>query len=719
MTAINWTMGEVIEIAGELYRIHSRSKTGLLNLEHTRDGRFETKSDAELATMWEREELARLPGLDANLSERHCRVLEQPFAYLPAKVQAEAEFRALYVNAFVGRQLRRRSPRVLEPLIAEVAAANGHEKPPSARQLARWLKAWNEIGSPDLRDIRCLAPRTHLRGNSHERFAPEVEEVAWDVIERLALKPQRSSGDDIAKEIDRLVDNIDAAGIEGRFFAVDHQGNRIRLNRPSRRTIYRMLKSIDRDVIVKTQRGALEAERTCEPVVRGPQPTRPLEQVEIDSTVLDVMVLDSERNIVLGRPYLTVVLDRCTRAVLGVLITFSPPSAHTLMQALRNAIRPKDDLLARYPEIRGCWPCYGKPKAIVVDNGMEYHSRSLTEACKQLGIDIIYCPVKKPRYKGRVERWFGRLSRQHLHKIPGTTFSNIKQRGNHRPEKETVMTLSDLRGSILKWIVDDYMVSIHRGINDSPLRKWKEGVHKHPVSMPARADELNVLLSNVEYRALTRKGIEVAGLLYSMRTPEFRALINRADKPDRVGVWMDYENLGSVEVENWVTGKHIKVPSVDPEYTEGLSMSEHLLLSARVKRNLKKYERVTVRALAEARNEFRELVQKLKRQKKLSGKRLRALLGEDEDEQIPRADHDKASVQEPIEAPGKGPANAAAGTAPKRQRTPASARRRKPNAKERLEQPTEMPSQGADGKDDFEAVMARMAKYGVAAQKSL
>jgi hypothetical protein len=128
-----------------------------------------------------------------------------------------------------------------------------------------------------------------------------------------------------------------------------------------------------------------------------------------------------------------------------------------------------------------------------------------------------------------------------------------------------------------------------------------------------------------------------------------------------------------------------------------------------------------VRALANARHEFREFVQKLKRQKKLSGKlggkRLRALMGEDEDEPILRADNDMAPVQA-VEAPGEGSANAEAGMAPKRQRTP-SGRRRKPNAKERLEQPVETPPQGADGEDDFEAVMARMAKYGVAAHKSL
>jgi hypothetical protein len=150
-------------------------------------------------------------------------------------------------------------------------------------------------------------------------------------------------------------------------------------------------------------------------------------------------------------------------------------------------------------------------------------------------------------------------------------------------------------------------------------------------------------------------------------------------------------------------------------------MDEHRLLCAWAKRGLKKYERVTVRALANARHEFREFVQKLKRQKKLSGKlggkRLRALMGEDEEEPILRADNDMAPVQDSVELPGKEPATAAADTTSKHQRTSASTRTRKPNSKRQREQPAETPFQGADEQDEFEAMMARTAESGIVAQK--
>lgn len=701
MTPINWSQGEVIEISGQLYRIHSRSKTGDVNLEHIRDGRFETRLDDELAVLWRHGELARLHDHDGQFKDEHREMLERPYASLPESVKEQAERRMLYMQAYVDSRKRKRSKRVLDPIIARVAAANGDLNPPSARQLSRWLSDWFKIGSPDLRDIRCIAPRFHLRGNRKDRFDPDVEDIVWETIDKFALKPERDSAQDILNEANSCIDSLDLEGRDKRF--LDKEG---KLRRPSLRTIYRLLNTIDADVLVRTQRGAVEADRTCEPVVRGPQATKPLEEVEMDHTLLDIIVLDADRNVVLGRPWLTVALDRFTRMVVGAHIGFHPPGAHTTMLCLRHAIQPKDELRVDYPNIRNEWPCYGRPKAIVVDNGPEFHSRSLKEACLGLGIDIIYCPVRKPRYKGKVERWFGRLSRQHLHKIPGTTFSNTKQRGDYQSEKQAVMTLTDLRTSIMKWIVDDYSVSVHRGIKDAPVNKWTEAVKRHPVSMPPRVDELNALLSIVEDRALTRKGIEIYGLRYSAKTPEFRALINRADNPARVKVKVDPDNLSFVRVEDWRTKRYFEVPSVDPEYTDGLSLAAHDILCARVKLGLKKYERVTIGALVAARREFRERIQELKRAKKLTSKRLVAAFGED-DEAV------KESPALALRAPQKTETSAERLAERTQASTRAHAKHRQPV---RPHKPPPVPQPDAEDDDDLAALRARTANSGIVAE---
>jgi hypothetical protein len=237
---------------------------------------------------------------------------------------------------------------------------------------------------------------------------------------------------------------------------------------------------------------------------------------------------------------------------------------------------------------------------------------------------------------------------------------------------------------------------------------------RHTSTLP-RIDELDALLSNVEDRALTRKGIELQGLLFSMNSRAFKELINRADKPARVRVKVDYENLAFVKVEDWRTGKYIVVPSTDPQYTEGLSMAEHLMLVARVKRDLKKYERVTVKALFEARHEFRQTVQRLKREKKLSSKRLRALIGEEEEE-LPVARDDVLEVGE-IDQAAEVPEKAPAAEKVSAKRRPASGLSREPATDQPMPGPVRIVGSPADDDDDdIAALMARTAKSGIVAQ---
>lgn len=635
MIAINWKRNEAIQIAGETYRVCKRLETGEINLHHVNDDRFVTLPEAELVEKWASGELVRLVDADGKLKQKHREMLEQPFVTMTAAVKDEATRRYRYLKAFVDTGLRHRSSKLLQPIIDEVAEQSGDQDPPSPRKMRRWLKAWSDVGAPELAgDIRSLAPRYHHRGNKWKRFDPEVEEILLEVIDAHWLIPERVSAPELMRLVNARLDKLDVQGREQRF--LEHNGQ---LRRPSLRTVYRHLESLDRDLVAQGHNGYLQYEKTCLPVGLGPKASRPLQEVEIDHTVLDVFVLDPERNIALGRPYITVALCRHTRMIIGVYIGFEPPGAHSVMLCLRNAIRPKTWLSKLYPEIKSAWPCFGLPKTIVVDNGPEFHGRAFKEACLALGIDIVYCPARKPWYKGKVERFFGTLARNHLHTIPGTTFSNTKERGDYRPEKEAVMSLGDLKASILKWIVDFYSQSVHRALRKTPAMMWEEGVKRHPVSLPRRMEDLEVLLNDVVDRKLTRRGIEFEGLLFCKKSPEFRTLINRADKPDAVKVRVDRSDLSSVFVEDWVTGQFIEVPSVDPEYTDGLSLAEHSLLKQKAKQDLAPGERVRMRHLTSVRAEFHAQIAELKRLKKLKGKRLARILEETEmpfEEEKPR-----------------------------------------------------------------------------------
>lgn len=53
-----------------------------------------------------------------------------------------------------------------------------------------------------------------------------------------------------------------------------------------------------------------------------------LEQVQVDHhTVIDVIVVDERDRLPIGRPYLTVAIDVCSRCLLGMVVTLEAPSA--------------------------------------------------------------------------------------------------------------------------------------------------------------------------------------------------------------------------------------------------------------------------------------------------------------------------------------------------------------------------------------------------------
>lgn len=62
-----------------------------------------------------------------------------------------------------------------------------------------------------------------------------------------------------------------------------------------------------------------------------------LEQVQIDHTVIDLIVVDEHERQPIGRPYLTVAIDVCSRCILGMVVTLEAPSAVSVGLCLAHA----------------------------------------------------------------------------------------------------------------------------------------------------------------------------------------------------------------------------------------------------------------------------------------------------------------------------------------------------------------------------------------------
>jgi putative transposase len=124
--------------------------------------------------------------------------------------------------------------------------------------------------------------------------------------------------------------------------------------------------------------------------------------------------------------------------------------------------------------IDASWPMYGCPKIIRTDNAAEFRATPMARGCEQYGITIEHRPVGRPHWGGHIERYIGTLMGR-VHLLPGTTFSNSKQKGEYDSEERAVMTL----GALQEWLVHEisgrYHHTVHSGIGMTPAQAWTQG----------------------------------------------------------------------------------------------------------------------------------------------------------------------------------------------------------------------------------------------------
>jgi putative transposase len=453
--------------------------------------------------------------------------------------------------------------------VSTVAQQRG-ETPPSLPTVYRWMKLWTAAYG----DVRALAPADERRGNRLRRLPPPVIAIIEQAFNERYLTEERPSLASVHATVLKRVDDYNAV-------RPPHE----QVRRPGSKTIRRELQRRDRYEVMAARYGKRAADLEFGVFGRGPQTTRILERVECDSTKLDIFVVDDARRLPLGRPWFTLLIDHYSRMPLGYYLGWEPPSAASLMLALRHAILPKTWMKQRHPEITGEWPCYGIPEALVVDNGREYHSKHLELAARQLGIEIQHTKVKTPWHKGAVERFFGEVNRKALGAAHGKAFASIIERGDYDPKKNAVMTLTTLEKAICKWIVDVHGASVHSGITDVPLARWNENAEDAFRRLPANQDDLNVLISLMDRRVASRIGIELHYLHFnSEELSQLRSRLPKRRTPTKLDIKIDPTDLAQIHVRDPATLRYFSVPCVDQDYARGLGLWQHKVIVRHARR---------------------------------------------------------------------------------------------------------------------------------------
>ena len=371
---------------------------------------------------------------------------------------------------------------------------------------------------------------------------------------------------------------------------------------PALRTFRRWVGKLDKYDVAKARFGENYARKHFGAAGPGEIASRPLQIVQADHTPIDLALVSDELGLPCSRAWLTILIDVYSRCIIGFHISFDPPSYVSVARALENAILPKDKLLARHPEVRKDWPCFGVPERLVLDNGPEFHAEDFKYNCALLGIRPEWVEARKPHLKGIVERvqWtFNRF----FQNMPSTTFSNALEKGDFDPNKFSFITLSKLMSGLLRLIVDVYHQRLHRGISAIPHKRWEDGTVDLPPRLPKNISDLRIILGQSDVRKLHDYGIDFRNIRYfSHELKEIRS--HPGHNPNGlVEIRYNGDDASRIDVKH-PDGHYIEFRAVNFDELEGVSFFQFNFL--RKKAMDKAKGAVNLEQILEAKEDIRQ-----------------------------------------------------------------------------------------------------------------
>ncbi|MDX7776588.1 MULTISPECIES: Mu transposase C-terminal domain-containing protein [Aeromonas] len=390
---------------------------------------------------------------------------------------------------------------ILKPLLnqpartrAEVAAvAAGHSL--HVNTLYVWLRAYEGSGL-----LSSLLPKGRS-DKGQGRINEAVEELIREAIAAVYLTRQRKSQRKVCDEVRRRC--LEAGEPP-----------------PHDNTVRNRIRALAGELVAAKRLGRKTADLDFRPHEgQFPGADWPLSVVQIDHTKIDIILVDDHYRRPVGRPWITLAFDVFSRVVTGFYVSFDPPGAMSTGLCLVHAFLSKERWLSGH-DVRSGWPVWGLPAKIHADNAKEFRGEMLQRACEEYGIDLEWRPVGRPQFGAHIERALGTFSKE-IHELPGTTFSNTKDRGDYDSEGKASLTLSEFETWLATYIVDVYHQKVHSSLDASPMAVYQRGIFgddDNPgCGLPAKVadeDRLRLDLMPFELRTVQDYGVVIDEIHY-------------------------------------------------------------------------------------------------------------------------------------------------------------------------------------------------------------
>ena len=480
------------------------------------------------------------------------------FTDLKESEQQEISKKRQYLDALVKSSITTITEKNIKDTISSVALSRG-EKPPHWQTVRNWWNNYKDAGFKS----KGLFPSHRYKGNKVDRLNKKVIEIINGLANEYYSENKISM-----KSIDR---------------SVRSQINDYKIKNPSSTITIPTYKAI-RDRILNVPYEKQQIKREGKNTTKAKtaykrnviQSDFVLDRVEMDHTPMDIHVVYDDKKTLAGRPNLTVLIDHHSHMLLGFMMSFVPPSTAVLSAACLNAFIPKT--IHKELGIKYDWPAKGIPKTLVTDNGNEFWSASFATTANEIGFPVQYCPVKKANYKGRCERFFGKMNSMFLDNLPGVVRKPNKCGEKYDAAQEATLTFTELKERFLLWVTGVYhnLPLDHKNMA-TPNELWAESEEMLPI-IEEDENELRLHLLSTWYPTLGKNGVQRKNEEYCNRA--LRDLYRRDGGGKVTGKYSPLD-LGMVYILDEKNQKYIPVENREHEARKGVSEHEAKMIRAR------------------------------------------------------------------------------------------------------------------------------------------
>lgn len=503
-------------------------------------------SDKEIITFGEAEPIKPSEFID-NLSEKN---------------RANALRKSLYISGLIKRKFTRGKKKYLMEAIKEIAQEIFDKKPPSPTSIHRW---WQKFDESNQRMHSLISMNSYRRRK--KGIDRESEQFMQDQIEAKYLVKTRPG---IASAYRGYLETLE---LENNSRALS---KRPQLTIVSDRTFYERIKVKNKYDVMVARHGKQYADNHFR-MIKGHLPSEyPLDVIEVDHTLLDIMVVDDELHLCLGRPWLTTMKDRYSGIIVGFSFSFQKTGVESIAECFKHSMTAHLDVQKRWPDIKNPWPSFGFAQYYEFDRGSDYLAEQCRRMVERTGAHYEYCATRAPWHKASIERFFGTVNETLFETLPGRTFPSLLKRGDYDPEVDSVIKISTFTYLMHLWICDFHNVLPNADNQATPLDLWNAGIKLAPPRYAANLDDIDIMVGKHVEGTLTNEGLRYKWINYA--SDELSELMRTIGKGQKVEFVINREDLGSAQVKNPITDEYFEVQSTRPEYSSGLSEYQHRYL---------------------------------------------------------------------------------------------------------------------------------------------